>query len=261
MCWASEFTYFSLFGCFVELHFNQVVRLTFEFVATMSFKLNDLKEIDNRIKYLIFGYNKQNMKSLSSYNLFQSIPCLVHALCILYYFETDKFQIFDPDSQIILTNQEKTVRIVSKKKGRFFIVGNVKLPSINPLNCTWRLKFDNFAFPASAFIALGVFKTTIQKAVAQCKNLHCYLCVNGTSWKYSDQIDLEEYGEAFVTNDIIDMQLIINDNKQQLIFTRNGKNLGVAFDNIQVSKDIYYRLRVGMDHCNGQMTLMSFKTH
>ena len=61
----------------------------------MENKFKTLQHIDNKRKCLIVGYIKRVKKTLYKCNLFQTIPCLIDGLCILFYADTDTFEIID----------------------------------------------------------------------------------------------------------------------------------------------------------------------
>lgn len=233
----------------------------------MAFKLKNLKEVENRTKCLIFGYAKKIKPTLATCNLFQAIPQLITSTCILYYFETDKFLIKDPYSVITLLNKGKTFRKHAKNSsysGLHCITGQVMLSTSKPLNCKWTIKIDDFN--DNGYGSIGVVAFNPNKALCRQTKfggfLYSYLTFGGHSYKNkSSYKELKKYGEPFVADDIIQVHLIINKDKQQLSFACNGENLGLAFDDLKFGENIYYRLKVAVYDCNDQMTLLNFKTH
>ena len=55
---------------------------------------------------------------------------------------------------------------------------------------------------------------------------------------YHNKATGEEYGPKFDRYDVIGCGLIIS--KKQVFFTLNGRNLGVAFSNVNISKENLY---------------------
>lgn len=232
----------------------------------MSFKLRNLKYVDNKTKHLIFGYSKQAKEILSTCNLFQTIPHLIISLCTLYYFETDKFK----SNHFTLLNDGKTFRNFSRNCCNGitpFVVGQEILSTHIPLTCTWRIKIDDLTCQGS-FMLIGVVALTKKQANIQ-PDLHsdpigCLYGLFGQtnrSFKWCADWTVIEYGEPFMTGDLIDMHVNITKTKQQLLFSRNGKNLGTAFDNLKFGNNICYRLKVYVSEYGGQLTLIDFKTH
>eukprot|EP01083_Nonionella_stella_P255292 876434_1 len=65
-------------------------------------KLKDIKFIPKSTKYIVFGYNKRIEEILQS-----NIPILINSLCILYYFESDYFEI--AGSGITISEDKKSI--------------------------------------------------------------------------------------------------------------------------------------------------------
>lgn len=249
------------------------------FFFNMTFKLKNLKCVDDETKCLIFGYSKQVKDALATCNLFQTIPHLITSLCILYYFETDKFTFCHQQSEISLTNDGRTMQNCStnsKYKARmFFLTGQEILETSKPLKCTWRIRIDHLnrnGWACIGVVALtekqarfqpcrGGFSIDLLKHVINEGFLYAYLGLNDRSFKKRQDMSMKEYGEPFVTGDIIEVHLNLLKSKQQLLFVRNGKRLGIAFRNLKFGKDVYYRLKVAVGDQGGQLTLIDFKTH
>ena len=108
-------------------------------------RLKQVKDIDDKAKSLVFGYNKKIKSKLSECNLFQNIPFMIHALCILYYYEIDTFQIAD-SNYFKLSNNNKTIRRISvlgpywKHPGGY---GSIMIPSTARFNGKWTIKVNN----------------------------------------------------------------------------------------------------------------------
>ncbi|RIB19753.1 concanavalin A-like lectin/glucanase domain-containing protein, partial [Gigaspora rosea] len=64
---------------------------------------------------------------------------------------------------------------------------------------------------------------------------------------------IEPYGPTFTTGDIIGCYLSFKNNTTRILYTKNGVNLGIAFQNLKCIKDLYPC--IGLRSYNGDIEL------
>ena len=221
-------------------------------------QIEKLKSIDDKTKYLIFGYNRNLQSQLATYTLFQNVPDLIHFLCILYYLKIDEFEIVDPNIYSVSNNGHTIKCDKGYWKGTAY--GSIVIPSTSKFNGKWTIKLDECVKERVMFgISSKILKDTQQALYSH--NEYPFYCYSGyLGYKIASKSS-QEYGEKVSTGDIIDMHLIIDpdSNKQQLSFCRNGTDFGIAFDEIETGLDIEYRFAVSMYDEGDEFTIVDFR--
>ena len=159
----------------------------------------------------------------------------------------DKFQITD-QIQYTLLNKRQTIRKCRYRTIDSPALGEIIIPSHKKFNGRWTIKVDKCYEPP---IMIGIFCTS---------NDDIFYVYTGKNMWSGLRCKRYGYGHEFVTDDIIGIHLIIDDNKQQLSFHHNKMDLGIACNKIKTGKDIQYRFGVSMFEKDGQVTIMDFKT-
>lgn len=203
---------------------------------TSKLQIERLKCVDDKIIYLIFGYNRNIQSQLPLLTLFQNIPNLIHLLCILYYLKIDEFEIVDPKIYTV-SNKGHTIKCdTGYWNGTAY--GAMVIPSISKFNGIWTIKLDKCIKQRIMFgISSKILKNTVQALYSHNQYpLYCYSGYLGYKIKSKSS---QPYGEKIGIGDIIDMHLIIDpeNDKQQLSFCRNGKDFGIAFDHIETGPE------------------------
>ena len=74
----------------------------------------------------------------------------------------------------------------------------------------------------------------------------------------SDGPSQSPYGEPFGGGDVIDIRLILGSEQRQVIFYKNGKCQGVAFENIEIGNEIKYRLAISVSDSTAPIHMTRF---
>ena len=182
------------------------------------------------------------------------IRCWHHAI----YFETDYFAIIPTDG-IQLSNDKQTITNIMKGF-RYSGVGAVIVSSTEKkFNGKWSVRIDKCP---SGRVTIGLSSSIKDQYGPLHGSNHPHYAYNGYvgyKWNKRSQFG-EPYGKPLRTNDNLDIHLIIDGDVQQVIFYKNGENLGVAFDKIETGNDIKYRLAVSICDEDDKVTITDFKT-
>ena len=104
----------------------------------MAFMLPNLKHIDDKTKDTVFGYIRQQQKTLSLSN----ICPLISYLCLSYYYQNEYFTTTKDHEITISENRMK----ITKHNGSGWInttYGNVWIDSSIPQIAKWKIKITN----------------------------------------------------------------------------------------------------------------------
>ena len=218
----------------------------------MSSKLKQLKEIDTKTKYTVSGYIRKKHKLLfksSNYLLFQNIPISVSSLCTLYYHCMDHFEIIN--KQLSVSNNNKTLTkhengMVNSSYGSWLI------QSTSDYIYKWNLEYSDNYFIVG--IASEPFGTDLSfcndkrgKHYCFCPSfntIHCHKYSSGTFRKCEKRLSLDKE---------IGLEL---DLKKKQLSVFNDKDKMVIFDNLEIGKDIAYRLAVRMCYTDSTITII-----
>ena len=223
-------------------------------------KLKQLQDIDDEIKYLIYGYNSKIKTTLRPYNLFRNIPFLIQGLCILYYYELmEKFDSFDPN-YYKASNDFKTIQNIDGGLKAAF--GRLIIPSTKGFNGKWTLRVNGKRNRLN--VSIGITSTNATKDTwnpLDCRKKGIYKYIYDAQSVFDKDCTIwYKYGKGFEDGDIIMMHLIIDNikNKQQLLFSKNGENIPAVIDKIDTGKKIQYRLTVEIGKTQ-KVTLINFE--
>ena len=222
--------------------------------------LKKLEDVDKTTQYLVYGFNRNINGTLGSCKLLEIIPSMIYSLCILYYYEIDTFKIVDLN-YLELSDNKKTITKIPRKpykqKGGF---GSIVVPSTVNFNGKWTIKVNSCNDSITIGITSNASKDVHEPLFSTVGGEDIIYSYNGYKGYKHKKHEAMRYGEAIRTGDIIDMHLIIDGDQQRLSFYKNGKNLGVAFDEIRTGVRIQYRFGVTMRTAGDQITITNFKT-
>ena len=234
----------------------------------MSFFLPDLKTVQKRSQYVVFGYIKQIE---ITYNI-KNIPSLICFICLPYYYEYEHFMKPNDDC-IMISDDQKTVTKKSKSRADWDNITflNKWIDSTNECIVEW-----NFHITKKSKYTLGLMfgfltkqtKDTINKnSIELLEYGWCnrgYLCnfkkINDRSFR------VRKKGMKFTQNHtmIVELNLfeskiyltIIPDNDNEKNEWSNTKQL--LYENIEKSKNIKYKFAVLIRIPNDCIELKSF---
>ena len=224
--------------------------------------LNNYDEIDEKTKYLIFGFIRDAQKLFPSDVIFYNIPTLINYLCALFYFVKDEWD---------------ETRIAAKYK---ILQDKVTLESSNETEwddessaCMKNIaysgkhhwKFKIIKWPKSEYIIIGIIKNDpelIEKVVGTFLGgiPNSTYCLD----LYTTELNVHEkysrwnkgYGVEGNEGDIIDMYLDLD--KLELSYAINGKYYGKAFD---IDDGHGYIAAVSFRYNDVSMTLLTYDSN
>ena len=184
-------------------------------------------------KLSVYGWIRNKGKSLRLRN----IPSMINAICILYFRDDEIFDIICKKS-IRLSENKKIITSIGRSANNNY--GITKIVSANNLIYQWDLRIVKCEKMSDLIFGI----TSNQKAITFDDGVHYAFRSCGT--KSTNNQRFESYTNEVGTGDTVSIHLDLN--KAQIKLSINGKEQGIAFENIKKSKDIVYRLFVSVSH-------------
>ena len=169
---------------------------------------------------------------------------MINAICILYFRDDEIFDVIGKG--IKLSENKKIITKMDNIRGQNNY-GIVKIESASNLIYQWELRFINFDHG----ILFGITSNQTVKSFGD----HHYAFTNlGKKTKTNDR--WKSYGETVRAGDIVSIHLDLN--KDQIKLAINGKDQGIAYDNIDRSQVIKYQLFVCLRSKNDCVEILNF---
>ena len=200
-----------------------------------------------RTKYAVYGWIREAERELNINKC--TIPEILNSICILYLPEEDSFQIIQKNMDV-----SENKRIIWKytsdnewncNYGKFII------PSLSDGVCQWDLRINKLDIGTSVFLGVS---SNINRTHS--KDDNNYLLHDAG---YKNEINSREwvrYCPRLTTNDSISVKLDLI--KAEVAYSVNGKDQGVAFNNINKGNDIDYRLCVCIQYKGTEIEIINF---
>ena len=225
----------------------------------MSTKFDVIKKVDQRTKSIINGFMKEAQSLLPFQdNSYYNIPDLVFMITILYYFNPEYFSVHGRNMEL---NENKD--IMGSHGGRNTVYGNIVITKKDRGKFIWTFKLiepkenvimtigidsSNKAFVNDRFYCSGyghVFYGYQSYSEFDTGSLMMRSSeVEKQSWKDTDQG--YEYGVIYSdTESQVKMELNMDD--KTLKYYVNGKDQGIAFQNICFENDEKYSMCISLD--------------
>ena len=222
-----------------------------------------IKSIDTNTKDTVNGYLREIQSLLSSDNIYYTIPTLVSYWCLLYFYVKE---CFDPDLHHISYETQFDDSMLIKKQSNNS--GSAYLKRIakpgSGVHC-WKFRFVRVDEDYYTF-TLGIWKMNYPidaehaiRSDLYRNKAYGWMCVDE-----SDQVNLtkgdgclyKDYGETTCKQgDIVEMVLDLD--QFTLRYIRNGEDLGIAFENIEVTE---YVAAISMYRKGDAVELSSYQT-
>eukprot|EP01084_Bolivina_argentea_P273289 465481_1 len=235
----------------------------------MPTTFSKLRFIDERSKYLAYGYIKNIENTLNSNS--QNIPIAIKNLCLLYYYETEEFG-----------KHSKTLIISSSRSNK-----QNDIVEVQQNNCSWICVYGKIIIEAKCN-PYSIYKWTFK-----CKNDYIDRCADARApsigivsinqndkptdiycftkrydhfaWDFASEAlrnNNIEFGskqysasKLFSYGDTIKMEFNIKN--KSLRYYLNDEDIGVAFDNINTDHE--YCLAISLYHDRDQIQLVDFQ--
>ena len=203
-----------------------------------------LSKIDKLSKYAVYGWVREAEKALSDGN----VPNMIVSICIIYYHEDE---IFDAIHGEVTASKNK--KCISRDGwGYKCNYGIIRIPSISDYKYQWKLKIMK-SNRNDCLIMIGVSARESFHFRPNCdENMQYLYCYDGDKYEQMSHLEKRgawtEYGVEFDDGDEITVCLDLK--HKQIRFMYNDIDQGIAYENVQVSDDIKYRLCVAI-YCGG----------
>ena len=198
-------------------------------------------------KDLTIGYTKDAQHLIK----YTQIPMAISYLCLIYYHETDYFDINTSilGKDTIHINDKKN-KVTSKKPGSYIVHGIMDITSYpGSFIYSWTFALDTSRSQYAFLAGLGLVDSA---------DIENYYTLFSTGNSYTRSKDNEcGIKIRFKPGDIVKMQ--VNIKQKAMRFFKNGKDEGIVFDNIdfETSK---YKMFVSMAYEGQSAEMLQFST-
>ena len=203
--------------------------------------INLLNTVDQRSKYSVYGWIRHMQKTFKIGN----VPPLVTAICILYFREDEIFNVIS--NGIKLSENKK---MITKTEDDWDFANNsygiMEIESENELEYIWDLKICSMQNTGGCAIGIAS-KQVPNEEIASSDTDYFYLFFSEGCQHHEDRND-KDYGIQWNDGDQISLEVDLKQGNISLSI--NNEDQGIAFHNIERSKDINYRLFVSL-YCIG----------
>ena len=222
----------------------------------MSTTFSKLKFADDRSKVIIFGFIRKIKINQDE------IPAEIKQLCLLFYFQAEQFGQHGKKLKVSCSDDANINDIIEQHIEGFwysgygtFIINPIKYPSAIYI---WTLKFSTQS-SAITTPSIGIVSVDTEYPL----ETYCFMSQEydfyawETTWKCArDKLQAsrgyaEELDNGLECGDIIVMELNIPN--ATLKYTRNGKDLGIAHDNINMQNKYCLGLSFAAASCKFQL--------
>ena len=213
----------------------------------MSAKQHKQIFAEDKHRLLVFGYIRNYQNSINTSKI---IPVPIIHICLSYLYCIGQY--FHQISELVkLSNDNHTITKI-KDHWNNSSYGDVKIHSQSNSIYEWEVKIDKID---NGGIGISSSDKT-ENIFWWHENTVCYgyFAINGN--KVSGYNQYKKYGKPIHSNDIVSVKLDLKN--QQISFSLNYEDQGIAYDNIIKKDNLYYRLVVTLSGKEDQVTIIKF---
>lgn len=216
-----------------------------------------LKEVDNRTKLIVQGWFRQQQNKLTIMNL----APMISAISTLYYSPTDSFDIIDYNNIILDWGTRSTI----KKTGPYDCTMNninyclEEVGSESNSIYNWEIMIHKDQDKACRIAIVSSDMAKQENAFKSFDNFYgngSFFMFRPGFTKSNKKRGFTHYGLAWKSGQRVMLKLDLK--KYQLSISIDGISQGIAFDNIEHSKDIKYRLAISLYRLKDEIQILRF---
>ena len=212
----------------------------------------NIKQIDHSTKYLANGFVRDIQKKIENI-----IPDGIIVVILSFYYFPEYFKDFNCDYHAIIDTEDdienQRIKCIEGMH-QASIYGNIQISLVTNRNMSysWTFKVNRCIYN---HIYFGISSTNnINERFYENTNSSNYcICLDG--YKITKDHAERYTNESFHSGDIISM--IIDCQSRQLSFKKNGKNLGIAYDNID--HHVTYKMAIAVKFEGDEVELIDFE--
>ena len=214
----------------------------------MAFK--QLKKIDKRTQYSVFGWIRNKEKALG----LRHVSSMIAAICILYFRDDEIFDVINEDMKLA-PNKKLITKFQNDDDFKNNSYGINEISSMSDMIYEWVLKIHNLN--ATDSITFGIATKQIPSKEFDEDEAELYYAFDGEGESTNHSSNTwKSYGNTWSKNDIITMSLDLA--KAQISLSINGQNQGVAYENVVKSVDAKYRLFASLVDIGDCVEILNF---
>ena len=222
----------------------------------MSSFVKQLKKVDDRTKYGVYGWVRKAEQELK----LQHVPMMISSIIILYFRDDEIFHVIGDDLQ--LSGNKK---IITKKQNDFDwnnnAFGITIIPSTNKIKCEWELNINHCGDRYQGIIAgISSHHESPNKDFEKTKDgieyaVNCHS--RGHKFSYFDR-DHDWIDGGFVDETINKLSIELDLINKQVAFSMNNNNESIAKMSVKIKENLSYRLMVSIQGINDSAEIVDF---
>ena len=221
----------------------------------MTSFLKKLSEIDDRIKYGVYGWIREMEQALQ----LSHIPLMISSICILYYHDEAIFKIIG--NNIKLSKDKKCITKLNWDEWDNNNYLQFDIPSDTPFDYIYELELKIKEICGSSGIQIGITNTIKQNIhysySKSMKDINYVYWSNGLGWNSSDEYKSWRRYQSIKQDDKVKMTL--NLNTAEMIFCINDRRYNqIVYKNIKKAPDIIYKMYVSLYYKNNSVEILNF---
>ena len=222
-------------------------------------RLEDVKSIDEKTKYCVFGYIRRSQDMFPVDNIYFTIPTLVIHWILLYFHINEKFKVYNKQKYKLHDNDMAITKIDVTSDSTCY--GTVKISSLNQSIHEWL--FEITAMKNGEYIAIGIDETQYSRKDVGSINYEMYDTKIYALWNDGERrtcanVNLADVESLkFCEGDKVSMILNLFD--QTLSYSINDGELYVTHKDIVVSQDITYCMAACIQNVDSTLTLLKYE--
>ena len=218
----------------------------------MALEMEQLKKIDKRTQFTVFGFVRDAQILLPSIdNPYYIIPDLVTYVVLNFYYQREFWYIVAQGFE--LSNHERTVTNTNARGWNNMSYVNVEVNSMEKCVAKWYIRIDK---AVSRHVMLGIIGRRITTDAGLFQPFdYGYWSSNGQTKSLGGA--WRRYGARYEDND--EICCVLDLKKKEISWDKNGIKQGIASSNITCGVDIIYRLGISMYFKGSKCTIIRFE--
>ena len=217
-----------------------------------------LDKVDNKTKYVIFGFVRECQLLLPKTSVYYNIPISFNHLIIAFYYQYEEF--YKVSSNISLSQENRLLK-VDYRGDWCNAFGKLAIESMSKVHCYWKIKCVKET--NNMFIGIATHRNIDSPYQYNYSHLF-YAFFNDDGYDEIGEIRTtdgqneiaESYGQGYKQGDIVTIDL--NLKRRELKFHVNDNINDVAFDGIKCDENTTYYLAIGVLGALHKMSIIEF---
>ena len=224
----------------------KIVSLKASFSVIMS-KIREINvdDIDDKTKNLVNGFIRNIDESMD-----QIIPDSIIFIVFAFYYLDEYFKTFD--TAHYQCDDNRTIECIDDAN-EHSVYGNISIQAMETKKCLWSFKI----YKCTKYIYFGISSTFDVNKRFYYGIYSSNYCLQLDGYKWTKTRADRYTRQEFCDGDIVSME--VDFKAKEIKYSRNGVGLGVVFSDIDVTKDLVYKMAIRLADVGNKVELIDFQ--